>query len=202
MGEGSARASSIVCPVSATIQTCLNAACAGAVDESPESGVLPLSDPESPDVELSGVEVWGVEVSGAELAGAEVSAVELSAVEVAGGELSAGGAALGCDGARAGEGCAAGPAGGGATTIIGARAAEASVASACGPATVPAAMPKPRTSRVATPATRVEGSGHAVARRAPAVGGAAGGAASALRPRASASGSSRGGPRRSPQLRQ
>src|SRR5690349_21319474 len=134
MGEGSASASSIVCPVSATIQTCLNAAAGGVVDESPEAGALGLPAPESPVVELSGDEVSGDDVSGAELAGAELSAVELSAVEAAGAEVSAGGDALGRAGACAG--CAAGAAagGGGARTITGGRAAEASVASARGPA--------------------------------------------------------------------
>src|SRR3954452_15926997 len=144
MGEGSARASSIVCPVSATIQTCLNAAGPGVADESPEAGALPLPEPESPDVELSGVELLGDELSGEELAGVEGAAVEPSGVE-AGAEVPAGGEGLGCAGAGVGVGCAAGaPAGGGAaTTIVGRRVAEASVASAWGPAAAPAATPKP-----------------------------------------------------------
>src|SRR3954470_9909151 len=133
MGEGSARAWSIVCPVSATIQTCLNAAGPGVADESPDAGALPLPEPESPDVELSGVELVGDELSGDELAGVEVAAVEPSGVE-AGAELPAGGEGLGCAGAAAAAGTAAG---GAATTIVGRRLAEASVASAWGPAAAP-----------------------------------------------------------------
>jgi hypothetical protein len=105
-----------------------------------------------------------------------------------------------------GAGCAAGAAaaGAGPTTIVGRRVAEASVVPACGPAAAPAATPKASISSVATPATRREGSGQAVAGRP---GPGAGGAAVACVPvgacsRACASGSSRGGPRRSPQLRQ
>ena len=191
MGEGSASASSIVCPVSATIQTCLNGACAGAVDESPVAGVSPLSDPESPDVGRSGVEVGGVEVSGAELAGVEVSGAELSARRGVG--------RASCR--RGGVGrWAATERGRGRRLLRGGRrgrgrrvprrssergAAEASVASACGPAAAPAAIPKPSISSVATPATRRRGQrprGRRDARRGggPArAGGAAVGAASA-----------------------
>ena len=188
MGEGSARASSIVWPVSATIQTCLNAACAGVVDELSVAGVLPLAGPESLGVELSGVEV-------------RCGGVGRRAGPPRGAVGRRGGGRRRCRPvarpwaatARRGRGglCGGRPAaGGGATTIVGGRAADASVASACGPA---AARPRSRSRASAgwrSPATRREGSGHAVAPTRAGGGRRRAGAASACVLARAASGSS------------